>query len=79
MGRCFQIITRISCHNGCDSFKMQFERKSTMLVQEVTTGDVRAFCWPCLVKMSKQSNDSLIELRDEFVLWPVCEDEEFEE
>ena len=61
----------ISCQNGCDN-------KSTMLVQEIATGEVRALCWSCLVKISKESSDSdsLLELREEFVFWPVREDEE---
>ena len=69
----------LSCQNGCDNFKPQFERKATMLVQEVATGETRAFCWACIAKMSlPPSGDNLLELRKEFVFWPVMEDEEFE-
>jgi len=68
---------QLSCQNGCDDNKPQFERRSIMLVQEVTTGEVRGFCWSCLVGMSKKSDNKLLELRDEFVFWPVREDGEF--
>ena len=76
----FDVRLKLSCQNGCDNHKPQYERRSTMLVQEVATGKVRAFCFPCLAgdELSGASTENAIELRDEFVFWPVMEDEEFE-
>ena len=57
------------CQNGCNN-------SCAMLVQEISTGEVRNFCFSCLRNMSKNSTDLTVELRDEFVFWPVREDEE---
>ena len=69
---------QLSCQNGCDIGKMQFEHEPTMLVQEIATGNVRAFCWSCVIPMSKPSgnDEKLLELRDEFVFWPVREEDD---
>ena len=70
---------QLSCQNGCDNDKPQFARQPIMLVQEVATREVCGICWSCLTKISEQPDDKLLELHDEFVFWPIREDEEFED
>lgn len=71
---------KLSCQNGCDNDKPQYERRDTLLVLEIVTGEVRAYCFACLCgdQFSGNSTESALELRDEFVFWPVLEDEAFE-
>lgn len=72
-------VWKLSCQNGCDNGKPQYERRNTMLVQEVATGEVRAYCFACLHQdeFSGDSTESALELHDEFVFWPIQEDEEY--
>lgn len=74
------VLWKLSCQNGCDNDKPQYARRDTLLVLEIATGEVRAYCFACLCgdKFSGDSTENALELHDEFVFWPVREDEEFE-
>lgn len=60
---------KLSCQNGCDDFLLDHLRKPTVLIKELATGEIRAFCWKCLVRISKITDNSGIELKPEFENW----------
>ena len=64
------MVMRISCQNGCDNDKPQFDRKAVVLIKEIKTGEVKAFCWKCIsTKLCEFSNNDAITLKEEFENW----------